>query len=56
MIKAQLFIACLGENFFSNVLRDMVTVLERLGVHCEMPEGKTCCGQPFSTAVFRVRR
>ncbi len=47
MIKAQLFITCLGENFFSPVLKDMVTVLERLGVQCEMPEGQTCCGQPF---------
>ncbi len=43
----QLFITCLGENFFSPVLRDMVTVLERLGLACAMPEGQTCCGQPF---------
>lgn len=53
MIKAQLFITCLGENFFSNVLRDMVTVLERLGVQCEMPEGQTCCGQPFFNSGFQ---
>lgn len=45
--KVQLFITCLGENFFSPVLRDMVTVLERLGLQCELPEGQTCCGQPF---------
>lgn len=45
--KVQLFITCLGENFFSPVLKDMVTVLERLGLRCEMPEGQTCCGQPF---------
>jgi L-lactate dehydrogenase complex protein LldE len=53
MIKAQLFITCLGENFFSSVLRDMVTVLERLGVQCEMPEGQTCCGQPFFNSGFQ---
>jgi L-lactate dehydrogenase complex protein LldE len=46
-VKVQLFITCLGENFFSPVLKDMVTVLERLGVQCELPEGQTCCGQPF---------
>ena len=46
-VKAQLFVTCLGENFFSPVLKDMVTVLERLGVQCELPEGQTCCGQPF---------
>ena len=55
MIKAQLFITCLGENFFSNVLRDMVAVLERLGVRCEMPEGQTCCGQPFFNSGFQAR-
>ncbi len=47
MVKAQLFITCLGENFFSDVLRDMVAILERLGVDCEFPEEQTCCGQPF---------
>jgi L-lactate dehydrogenase complex protein LldE len=46
-IKAQLFITCLGENFFSNTLKQMVQLLERLGVKCEMPENQTCCGQPF---------
>jgi L-lactate dehydrogenase complex protein LldE len=53
MSKAQLFITCLGENFFSGVLRDMVAVLERLGVACEMPEGQTCCGQPFYNSGFQ---
>jgi L-lactate dehydrogenase complex protein LldE len=51
--KAQLFITCLGENFFSPVLQDMVTVLERLGVACEMPEGQTCCGQPFYNSGYQ---
>jgi len=54
MTVAQLFITCLGENFFSGVLRDMVTVLERLGVQCEMPEGQTCCGQPFYNSGFQA--
>ena len=52
-IKVQLFLTCLGENFFSPVLRDMVAVLERLGIACEMPEGQTCCGQPFYNSGFR---
>jgi L-lactate dehydrogenase complex protein LldE len=51
--KAQLFITCLGENFFSSMLRDMVCVLERLGLQCEMPEGQTCCGQPFYNSGFQ---
>lgn len=51
--KAQLFITCLGENFFSHVLKNMVELLERLDVQCEMPEGQTCCGQPFYNSGFR---
>jgi L-lactate dehydrogenase complex protein LldE len=43
----QLFITCLGENFYSHMLQDMVAILERLGVECRMPEHQTCCGQPF---------
>ena len=46
-IKAQLFITCLTEQFFPRVLKDMVAVLERLGVQCEFPEAQTCCGQPL---------
>ncbi len=52
-IQAQLFLTCLGENFFSHVLKDMVTLLERLGVECAMPEGQTCCGQPLYNSGFQ---
>ncbi|MCL5951379.1 MAG: (Fe-S)-binding protein [Chloroflexi bacterium] len=51
--RVQVFATCLGENFFSDVLKDMVTVLERLGVQCEFPEGQTCCGQPFYNSGFQ---
>lgn len=53
MTKVQLFITCLGENFFTPVLKDMVTVLERLGMQVEMPEGQTCCGQPFYNSGYQ---
>jgi L-lactate dehydrogenase complex protein LldE len=52
-MKVQLFITCLGENFFSHVLKDMVTVLERLGLQPEMPEGQACCGQPLFNSGFQ---
>jgi L-lactate dehydrogenase complex protein LldE len=52
-MKVQLFITCLGENFFSHALRDMVTVLERLGMQVEMPEGQACCGQPLYNSGFQ---
>ncbi len=53
MTKVQLFITCLGESFFSHVLRDMVTVLEWLGMQVEMPEGQACCGQPLYNSGFQ---
>jgi L-lactate dehydrogenase complex protein LldE len=46
-MQVQLFLTCLGENFYSPVLKDMVKILERLGVQCQMPDEQTCCGQPF---------
>jgi len=52
-IKVQLFITCLGEQFFPTVLKDMVTILERLGVRCEFPQEQTCCGQPFFNSGFQ---
>src|SRR5512137_1100700 len=52
-IKAQLFITCLAEQFFSPMLKDMVAVLERLGVECEFPEAQTCCGQPLFNSGFQ---
>jgi len=52
-MKVQIFMTCLGENFHSGVLRDMVTVLERLGVECALPDNQTCCGQPFYNGGFQ---
>ncbi len=51
-IKAQLFITCLQEQFFPGTLKNMVAVLERLGVACELPDGQTCCGQPMFNTGF----
>lgn len=51
--RVQLFITCLGENFYPDVLKDMVKVLERLGMQCELPNGQTCCGQPFYNSGFQ---
>jgi L-lactate dehydrogenase complex protein LldE len=49
----QLFITCLAEQFYPQVLRGMVTVLERLGVQCEFPDRQTCCGQPLYNSGFQ---
>ncbi len=52
-MKAQLFVTCLGEHLLPDVLRKMVLLLERLGVHCGFPEKQTCCGQPFFNSGFQ---
>ena len=52
-IKAQLFITCLAEQFFPDVLTGMVGLLERLGVQVAFPEAQTCCGQPFFNSGYR---
>jgi L-lactate dehydrogenase complex protein LldE len=54
-IKAQLFITCLAEQFFPDVLKRMVGLLERLGVQVEFPEEQTCCGQPFFNSGYRTQ-
>ncbi|HEU4382458.1 MAG TPA: (Fe-S)-binding protein [Anaeromyxobacteraceae bacterium] len=54
-IKAQLFITCLAEQFFPDVLKRMVGLLERLGVDVAFPEEQTCCGQPFFNTGCRAQ-
>jgi L-lactate dehydrogenase complex protein LldE len=52
--KAQLFITCLGEQFYPRVLESMATLLERLGVDCQFPTAQTCCGQPLYNSGFQM--
>lgn len=47
MPRAQLFITCLGDQFYTGTLQNMVRILERLGVELEFPADQTCCGQPL---------
>ena len=54
-VKAQLFITCLAEQFFPNVLKGMVGLLERLGVQVAFPGKQTCCGQPFFNSGYRAQ-
>jgi L-lactate dehydrogenase complex protein LldE len=52
-VKAQLFITCLADQFFADVLKRMVVLLERLDVQLEFPQAQTCCGQPFFNTGFQ---
>ena len=47
MPKAQLFITCLGDQFYTSTLQNMTNILERLGVELVFPSEQTCCGQPL---------
>ncbi len=53
MTKVQLFVTCLGENFFPGILKRMVWLMERQGMQVEFPEDQTCCGQPFFNTGFQ---
>jgi L-lactate dehydrogenase complex protein LldE len=46
MPKAQLFLTCLGDQFYTKTLQNMTVLLERLGVELSFPHEQTCCGQP----------
>jgi len=42
MPKAQLFLTCLGDQFYTDTPQNMVLVLERLGVNLIFPPEQTC--------------
>lgn len=53
MSTAQLFITCLIDHLYPHIAEDVITVLERQGVHVEVPPDQTCCGQPAFNGGFR---
>ena len=55
MHKAQLFITCLGDQFYTSTLQNMTRVLERLGVELSFPPEHTCCGQPLFNNGFEEK-
>ena len=47
MPKAQLFITCLGDQFYTRTLQNMTHLLEQLNVEVIFPAEQSCCGQPL---------
>jgi L-lactate dehydrogenase complex protein LldE len=47
-----LFVPCYVDQFFPHVAIAALTVLERLGIRVDVPEGAACCGQPSANAGF----
>jgi len=57
MPKAQLFLTCLGDQFYTRTLQNMTMLLERLGVELCFSHEQTCCGQPhFNNGFERQAR
>jgi L-lactate dehydrogenase complex protein LldE len=55
MPKAQLFLTCLGDQFYTSTLQNMTRILERLGVEVVFPPEQTCCGQPLYNNGFEEK-
>jgi L-lactate dehydrogenase complex protein LldE len=47
MTKAQLFITCLGDQFYTSTLQNMTRILEQLDVELSFTPEQTCCGMPL---------
>jgi len=52
-IRVDLFITCLGDQFFPAVGESVVAVLRRLGVEVAFNPAQTCCGQPAFNTGYR---
>jgi L-lactate dehydrogenase complex protein LldE len=55
MPRAQLFITCLADQFYTGTLQNMTCLLERLGVELSFPPGQACCGQPLFNNGFEAQ-
>lgn len=51
--QVALFVTCLGDQFYPEVVEASVNVLQRLGVVVTVPRDQTCCGQPAFNSGFR---
>ncbi|MEY2792703.1 MAG: hypothetical protein RJA76_695 [Bacteroidota bacterium] len=51
-MKVALFIPCYIDQFYPNVAKDSLELLEKLGCEVEVPLGQTCCGQPMANSGF----
>ncbi|WP_188456445.1 (Fe-S)-binding protein [Virgibacillus oceani] len=51
-MKVSLFITCMCDIITSNVGKDTVELLERLGCEVDFPDAQTCCGQPAFTSGY----
>lgn len=51
-MKVALFVPCYIDQFYPQVAKASLSVLEKLGCQVEIPLGQTCCGQPLANAGY----
>jgi L-lactate dehydrogenase complex protein LldE len=51
-VKVALFIPCYIDQFYPNVAKASLEVLEYLGCEVDFPLNQTCCGQPMANSGF----
>lgn len=51
-MSAALFVPCYVDQFYPHVAIAALTVLERLGIRVDVPDGAVCCGQPSANAGY----
>ncbi len=51
-MRVALFVPCYIDQFYPEVARATLTLLERLGCRVVVPLAQTCCGQPLANAGF----
>ena len=49
-MRVQLFVTCLADLFFPEVVEDTEALLRQAGVEVDVPRGQVCCGQPAFNA------
>ena len=55
MKKVSLFIPCYVDQFYPQVGRATLALLEKLGCSVDYPSAQTCCGQPMANAGFESK-
>jgi L-lactate dehydrogenase complex protein LldE len=51
-MNGTVYITCLGDTFYTDIVKAMRRVLGQFGVDTACPPGQTCCGQPMFNAGY----
>lgn len=51
-VKVALFVPCYIDQFYPDVAKASLLLLQKLGVSVDVPMGQTCCGQPMANSGY----